>query len=80
VTCVFRDLFLGYISKVVTIQVSFTESELQSRKLAERSEARGSEENKRSACEDFVCGLEELRGAIEDFMCAIVQWYWECVI
>jgi hypothetical protein len=36
------------------------------RKLAERSEARRTGEYRRSACEDFVCELD-------DFMCAIVQ-------
>jgi hypothetical protein len=30
-----------------------------SRKLAERIEARSSEENKRSACEEFACEIED---------------------
>jgi hypothetical protein len=53
--------------------VSYEEIAVGSHKLVERSETRRSEENKRSACEDFVRGLEELTGEIEDFMCAIVQ-------
>jgi hypothetical protein len=48
--------------------VSYEEIATGSRNLAERSETRSSEENKKSACEDFVCGLEELTGEIEDFM------------
>jgi hypothetical protein len=40
---------------------------------AEQVETRSTEEYRRSACEDFVCGLEELTGETEDFMCVIVQ-------
>jgi hypothetical protein len=40
---------------------------------AEQVETRSAEEYRRSAHEDFVCGLEELTGEIEDFKCAIVQ-------
>jgi hypothetical protein len=73
VTCIFHDLFLSYISKAGTSsrQLVFTESEYEeiavgSRKLAEQSETRSSEGNKSSACEDFVCRLEELTGEIEE--------------
>jgi hypothetical protein len=44
---------------VIRISKLTQEAEV-SRKLKERIETRSSEENKRSACEDFECEIEDL--------------------
>jgi hypothetical protein len=60
VTCVYCDLFLGYITRAMRVQLSYEEIASGSRKLAERIEIRSSEENKRSACEDLVYDVKTL--------------------
>jgi hypothetical protein len=56
VICIFRDLFLGYITRAMRVQLrSYKDIATGSHKLAERIETRSSEENKRPACEDYAC-------------------------